>query len=122
MSKSTRRWAVIIGVLLLLCVAGMLFVRLHQDKGAMVQIQQDGEIVATYPLSENRTLRYENGDGYNIVVIADGTVAVTEASCPDQVCVRHGPTNVTADPIVCLPNRLVVTVLDSGEEVDGVSK
>ena len=78
----------------------------------------------TYSLQQPRTLRYESQDGgYNIVVIADGKVRVSEASCPDQVCVRTGPTDQTASPIACLPNRLVIQVIDNGtsSQLDGVS-
>ena len=56
--------------------------------------------------------------------IKDGKVSVTEASCPDKVCVNHGSTDQTADPIVCLPNKLVVRVLAPGDDpnqLDGVS-
>ena len=65
----------------------------------------------------------DNG-GYNIVVISGGTVRVSEASCPDQVCVRKGATDQTNDPIACLPNKLVVQVVGGGEQnnqLDGVS-
>ena len=68
---------------------------------------------------------------FNVVVpvedeveIKDGKVAVTEADCPDKICVRHGPTDQTADPIVCLPHTLVVQVLAPAggtEALDGVS-
>ncbi|MFQ9411350.1 MAG: NusG domain II-containing protein [Evtepia gabavorous] len=97
---------------------------LHRQSGAMVQITQDGQVVGTYSLQQPRTLRYESQDGgYNIVVIADGKVRVSEASCPDQVCVRTGPTDQTASPIACLPNRLVIQVIDNGtsSQLDGVS-
>ena len=89
-----------------------------------VQLTQDGQVVGTYSLQQPRTLRYESQDGgYNIVVIADGKVRVSEASCPDQVCVRTGPTDQTASPIACLPNRLVIQVIDNGtsSQLDGVS-
>jgi hypothetical protein len=92
--------------------------------GAQVQITQGGQVVGTYPLDRDRTLTYEtDSGGTNTVVISGGTVSVTQASCPDQICVRHGPTDQTADPIVCLPNTLVVEVIggDSSGDLDGVS-
>ena len=123
--KSTRFWLVILAALLLAAVLGMVFVHSHRQTGATVQVTRDGQTVDTFPLSRDGTHRYENGSGgYNIVEVRDGQVSVTEASCPDQICVRHGPTDQTADPIVCLPNKLVVTVLFPGEEtgqLDGVS-
>jgi len=123
--RSTRFWLVILAVLLLAAAAGMVFVHSHRQTGATVQVTQNGRAVDTFPLSQNGTHRYESETGgYNIVEIRDGQVSVTEASCPDQICVRHGPTDQTADPIVCLPNKLVVQVLSpEGDpaQLDGVS-
>ena len=62
--------------------------------------------------------------GTNRLHISGGKVWVTDASCPDKICVRHGPTDQTADPIVCLPHTLVVQVLAPAggtEALDGVS-
>lgn len=58
-----------------------------------------------------------------MVVIQDGTVRVSEADCPDQICVRKGATNQTADPIACLPNGLIVEVIagEDTSQLDGVS-
>ena len=123
--KSTRFWLLILGVLLLAGILGMVFVHSHRQTGAAVQVIRNGEVTDTLSLGKNVTRRYESGNGgYNIVEIRDGKVSVTEASCPDQICVRHGPTDQTADPIVCLPNKLVVRVLPpEGEtgQLDGVS-
>ena len=122
--KSTKFWLVVIGLLLAAGIIGLFFVQSQQKAGAQVVIDWQGETVETLPLTENRTLRYERDDGqYNIVVIENGAVRVSEASCPDQVCVRHKPTDQTADPIVCLSNDLVVKVMTAGEQsqLDGVS-
>ena len=123
--KSTRFWLAVLGVLLLAAVAGLAVLSAHRQTGAEVQVVQNGEIVDTFPLGKDQTHRYEAANGgYNIVTVREGKVSVSEASCPDQICVRHGPTDQTADPIVCLPNRLVVQVLSPGEEteqLDGVS-
>lgn len=121
--KSTRLWVLLIGVILVVCLAAMAVIALHRETGGQVIIHQNGELTDTFPLNEDRTLRYETEDGgYNIVTIENGTVSVTEASCPDQVCVRHGPTDQTADPIVCLPNSLVVEVVSpDSQQLDGVT-
>ena len=122
--KSNRFWLLVIGLLLAAAVVGLLAVRAHRQTGSLVQVTQDGQVTDTFPLSRNLTRRYESpSGGYNIVVVEDGAVRVTEASCPDKICVRHGPTDQTADPIVCLPNRLVVEILapDGTDQLDGVS-
>ena len=121
--KSTRFWLVLLALVAAACLVGLLLVRAQQKPGGMVEIIWDGKTEGVFPLSEDRTLRYETDHGYNVVVIENGTVRISEASCADQICVRHGPTDQTADPIVCLPNKLIVKVLPpNGEpQLDGVS-
>ena len=34
---------------------------------------------------------------------------VTDAGCPDKICVNHGELRTEMLPIVCLPNRLIIT-------------
>ncbi len=122
--KSTKFWVVLIGVILVAAVAGMLVIQSVREEGAQVVITWNGEVDGTYSLEEDRTFVFEGENGgYNVVTIENGMVFMAEANCPDQVCVNHGPTNQTADPIVCLPNKLVVEVSapDSDNQLDGVS-
>ena len=116
----------------------------HTDAGksAKVVIESGGEVFATYPLSEDTTLeipapsgvKYSDPKGrplgpddestqytyYNIVEIKGGEVSVTGASCRNQVCVRHGSISKAGESIVCLPNRLVVTI-EGGSGYDTVT-
>ncbi len=88
---------------------------------ANVVVTIDGEVYGTYPLSEDRTERIELPDGsYNILIISDGYADVSEASCPDQICVKHNHIRYSKESIVCLPNKVVVTVEGGKEnEIDG---
>ena len=54
------------------------------------------------------------------VTVAGGEVFVSQADCPDQVCVLHGPLRRTGGPIVCLPNRLSIEWA-AGADVDALS-
>ena len=96
----------------------------HSDAGAgaKVIIESGGDIYATYPLYEDREIAVPapNGSGENVVVIKDGMVSVTEASCRNQVCVKHRAISRSGESIVCLPNRLNVRIRSgSGEEGGG---
>lgn len=62
-------------------------------------------------LSINRTKRIEQENGsYNVLVIHNGTAAVTEASCPDGICVKHKSISLRNESIVCLPNKVIVEI------------
>ena len=48
---------------------------------------------------------------------------VTDADCPDQVCIRMGKISKTGENIVCLPHKLVVqlegdSAADEQDELD----
>ncbi len=109
-------------VVALLTAGGMRIWQMNNTKDtANVVVTIDGEVYGTYPLSEDRTERIEIPDGsYNILVISDGYADVTEASCPDLICVKHNHIRYSKESIVCLPNKVVVTV-EGGEEneIDG---
>ena len=49
-------------------------------------------------------------DGLNRLVIKDGKAWVETASCPDGICAAHKPIHREGESIVCLPNKVVITV------------
>ena len=49
----------------------------------------------------------------NKIVIENGYCYMEEAECPDHLCIKQGKVNKSGQTIVCLPNRVVVTVVDS---------
>lgn len=60
----------------------------------------------------------------NTVVVEDGFAYVINASCPDKLCQKHKKINKTGESIVCLPNKVVVSIEGSKntDEIDGVAK
>ena len=116
---------ILIAVLLVLALITAGALRIWQmnntKNGASVVVTIDGQLYGTYPLSEERIERIELPDGsYNILIISDGYADVSEASCPDQICVKHNHIRYSKESIVCLPNKVVVTVEGGKEnEIDG---
>lgn len=94
----------------------VLFLRHHigqnPDTGYTAYIYQDGQLLQTIPLSQvtesyDITIKASNG-GYNLIQISHGAIAITEADCPDQICVHQGTITDSLLPITCLPHRLVI--------------
>ena len=46
----------------------------------------------------------------NVCEIKNGTVSMTEADCPDQLCVHQREITSAGGTIVCLPNRVVLEI------------
>lgn len=107
-----RRNTVIFALILLAALLLALGVqRFFTRPGGMAVVQVDGKTVAKLPLWEDteRVIGGKKG-GYNRVKIADGRVSVTDADCPDQICVRTGAIDSQGQVIACLPHKLIITV------------
>lgn len=96
----------ILGALLL--AAALLFVlRLTRRAGAEAVVTADGAELCRLPLAEDSDTVLPCG---NTVTVRGGAVCVSDADCPDRICVRTGWISADGETIVCLPHRLVVTV------------
>ena len=102
--------------LLLLALALYLVIGATRREGGTVVVRVDGAETERHALTADGV--YPLNGGSNILVIAEGQAWLSEANCPDLLCVRQGKIHYTGQSIVCLPNRLTVTV--EGGESDGV--
>lgn len=82
---------------------------------AQLRITVDGEEYGVYSLEEDRVIRI--GDT-KVCEIKDGYVTMTEADCPDHLCMKQKRISKTGGTIVCLPNRVVLEIV-SGESSEG---
>ena len=111
-----RYWIMIFGAVFLLCLALALLPSLEASS-ELAQIKYGNETM-TVNLKEKKKMVFESKDGsYNAVTVRDGKIAVTEANCPDQYCVKQGFCN-SGEQIVCLPHKLVISFVGESE-IDG---
>ena len=76
-----------------------------------VQIGED--IYSSYPLNSNTVVTIPSGDSqaqFNVLIISNGKASISEASCPDLICAHHRPIENVGETIVCLPNKVVITI------------
>ncbi len=113
----------LLAVLVLMILAVLAAVLLFRPRGAagtIARISLDGQVVEELDLSslESRWEKTFTGKSglSNRVVAEDGRIWVEEAGCPDQICVKQGPAG--AAPVVCLPNRLIIEIVEGGDGLD----
>ena len=108
-----RRDLILVLALLLVAAVWYGFTRYQALKGPseIAQVTVDGKLVETLDLSHNTTVTITGaGGGTNVLVVENGEIWCSEASCPDKLCVKQGKKHLSTDTIVCLPNKMVVTV------------
>lgn len=114
-------------IAVVLAVAGVLCFYLYfvnGDSGKYVEVTVDGKVVDTLSLDDDIKKEYGYNGNTNTLVIKDGKAKVTDANCPDGICVNHKWVNRSGESIICLPHKFVVTVTDektADDEIDAVA-
>lgn len=87
----------------LLLWGGMYLMR-KGDYGS-VRITVDGKEYGSYSLAKNQVIAIGST---NVCEIKDGKVKMTQASCPDHLCMKQKAVGNHGGTIVCLPNKIVI--------------
>lgn len=95
-----------------------------KEDGAYVLVTTDGEAYGTYSLEEEQEIPIiQDGVTTNVLIIENGFADMTEADCPDKLCVHQKAISKNNETIVCLPNKVVVQVMGSEESgFDSIAK
>lgn len=97
--------------------------KLNNNLPATLAVYQDGQRIADYSLREDQTLAIPwEEEYYNLLLIENGEASITDADCPDQLCVRQRSISRKGESIICLPHRLVIQIESNEEsELDAVT-
>ena len=117
--KMKKMDLVLVLTVAVLAIGGLLVYNvLGQKEAGLVVVEVDGEVFGEYKVFENQEVLINET---NVLLIENGVVNMYEANCPDQICVKHVPISKNGETIVCLPNKVVVTVKEAATgELDAV--
>ena len=109
-------------LLMLLLGVALMALGMHGQKnsevGSVVIVKSIGEnhntVVARQPLSTDGTVvsPVDGPLGTTMVEVTGNRAHVVSSPCPDKICVRMGWLQRVGDYSACLPNRVLVEVVD----------
>lgn len=109
----------LIGLIVLAALVIMGYLYITKDEGIRVVVTVDGKKYGDYDLSDNQTILIQ---GTNTFQIQDRKVFMTKADCPDKLCVHHKPIFRDGESIICLPNKVVVSIIGGkNRDLDAVT-
>ncbi len=112
------RGDLIVMIAVAVVLAASLLIMFTGRSGKICRITADGQ-QTVYSLETDRSLTLIS-NGYTLFVeIRNGEVTVTEADCPDRVCVRTGKISRAGQSIICVPAKIVIEVTggEPGEDL-----
>lgn len=122
-AMSSKKWIIIFIAAALICTF-FIFVPKYKSSSDAA-IMSDGKEICSISLnSPDRSFDIQGKYGTNTITLKNGEIYVSKSSCPDKICVNHGPLKSASSPIVCLPNRLVIYIKNSAgsNAADAVSR
>ncbi len=93
---------------------------LHKDQPEKIaQIYQGDQLLYQIDLSqvtESYTITITGDDGEeNVVLVEPNQISMQSANCADALCVKQGKISDGLLPIVCLPNKIRITIISEEE-------
>lgn len=122
----TKYFIAVFAILLILSVTTVFIVSKINSDSKLAEIVVDGTVVNTIDLNsviEPYDIINTIDDRYNTVHIEKGFISISDANCPDKLCVNQGKIDSNVYPIVCLPHGLVVRIVSDtkNDEIDAIS-
>ena len=117
MKKSGKIMAVCFSLAAIAAAAGIIYLSASESEKKYACIYQDGVLIHKINLSDVEK-PYTVTVGSNVILVEKGQVSMSDADCPDGLCIKQGAITGNARPIVCLPNNVVVKLTNDEKDVD----
>ena len=123
--KLLRKWDIIL-ITAALLAAGvfLLCINVFSTAGEYAVVEVNGETVVKLSLAEDTVYDIEiENEVTNTLKIENGEAKMISADCPDKICVNHRSISKNNESIICLPNKVIITIVSDAEsDIDGVAK
>ena len=116
MKKRAIVVGVILGVIFIISIIFTAHQFLSKPDNATAAIYQNGKLIKTVSTDHEESFRIEDGENWNEITVSKDGIRVTDASCPDQICMHTVWKGSGSLPIVCLPNHLVITSMQAEDD------
>jgi hypothetical protein len=119
-----RRFALLDLPIILAVAAGLCYsiAALPTQNATSVNVFREGHLIARYPIAVNRDVVIDGVTGKLVLRIQNGKARIVDANCPGKICIATGAIRLPSQEIVCIPNRVMITVSSSHSDFDAFTK
>ncbi len=111
-------------ILIVLISGGFLLTKelINNNELSKAYVYYDNKLIETLDLSSDELKKYKV-KGYNgdvVIETSKNKVRVVEENSPRHLCSKQGWVTSSFEPIVCLPNKIVIKIESTKKDVDAV--
>jgi hypothetical protein len=113
LKRLLSRMTLLDGIIIAGLLAGIGFSFVHlgqQQPGSRVVVEQDGRVLFSGTLDQDREIPFHGPIGETVLVIHKGVAFILRSDCRDKVCMRMGEISRVGQWIACVPNRLLIRI------------
>ena len=111
---STKLLIILFAAVTLACLCAILLIENIDTGGHTAVVSVDG--VELYRIDLDTLTESRTFDAGGCTVLAEhGQIKITHSDCPDKLCVHQGAIKSSAGSIVCLPNKVIVYIIDGDD-------
>ncbi len=95
----------------------------HKDSSVVtaIEVSVADQSPTTYNLQNDQKITVKGKLGDSIIEVHDGRVRMLSSPCNGKICVLSGWHQHGGDSIVCLPNKVSVSLISQQERFDGIN-
>lgn len=87
-----------------------------------INVYVDGDLYGTYRIDIDDTIDIDSEYGHNTLSVKDNKVCMTDSDCDNNSCINMGAISHSYESIICIPNRVVVEIIDGNKEsIDAIA-
>ena len=90
-------------------------------KGEYLEIYKNNKILATYSLNQKITKLINGEKGETKITIDNGKVRFSSAPCAKKYCIHQGWINKANQIIICIPNKISISMLGGKKNYESIS-
>jgi hypothetical protein len=118
--KQNAAYFCVIAIIFAVSAAAWVLVRGFAVENAVAEVYKNGVLTHKIELSYVGE-DYEivvGEDSINVILVRHGEIGVIYADCPTQICVNTGFISNGVIPVICIPNRLEIRIVNGANELE----
>jgi len=106
----TRGDKILASSLILISILSLTILKVVNQPGQIAVIKVENLQNFSKNLNRDETFNTTGHIGETSIEIANKTIRVVSSDCPQKLCIRQGSIKQTGEIIVCVPNKLIISI------------
>ena len=117
MNKSDTRLLIIV-IIISIILFGI--TKLNNKKGTYALVYYENKIIEKIDLNIDDKYTISGYNGNVVIEVKDNEIGVIEETSPYHLCSKQGFISSSLNPIICLPNKIVIKIESEEQQIDTV--